>query len=268
MSRSPKQHVPRPAGRPATAPSPLTPTNGALDHLAISHPPTPEIIAAVGRSPISHDGVTSMADAALPTRFGEFRIVILRVDETGSEVVVMLQGELIGGDAPLVRLHSECLTGEVFGSLRCDCGEQLEAALARIAAVGRGALLYLRQEGRGIGLVNKIRAYALQDLGLDTVDANLALGLPPDGRDYRAAAAALRYLGVGRVRLLTNNPLKRRALEREGVEVVERVPLTVEPNPTNLAYLQTKAARLGHFLTFDDGETLAKGQGVSNAKSA
>jgi GTP cyclohydrolase II len=143
------------------------------------------------------------------------------------------------------------LTGDVLGSLRCDCGQQLSAALALIARAASGVLLYLRQEGRGIGLANKIRAYALQDTGLDTVDANLALGLPVDRREYASAAAILRELGLRRVRLLTNNPMKSAALERHGVEIVERVPLTVRPNSVNRRYLRTKADRMGHLLGFE-----------------
>ncbi len=186
------------------------------------------------------------AEAALPSRFGDFRIAVFR--DGDSEVVAMIHGD-IAPDAPvLVRLHSECLTGEALGSLRCDCGEQLDGALARIGRAERGVLLYLRHEGRGIGLFDKIRAYALQDDGLDTVDANVALGLPVDGRDYRAAAAALRRLGVHRVRVLTNNPKKIEALERHGLEVVERVPLEASPNPVNLAYLLAKQRRMGHLL--------------------
>ena len=153
-------------------------------------------------------------------------------------------------DVPLVRPHSECLTGDVFGSQRCDCGPQLREAVERIAAVG-GYLLYLRQEGRGIGLANKIRAYALQDRGLDTVDANLALGLPVDRREYASAAEILRLLGLRQVRLLTNNPLKSAALERHGVQVVERVPIAVPPNSINKHYLRTKADRMGHLLAFE-----------------
>jgi GTP cyclohydrolase II len=150
-----------------------------------------------------------------------------------------------------VRLHSECLTGDVLGSLRCDCGEQLDTSLALMAREPHAVLLYLRQEGRGIGLANKIRAYALQDGGLDTVDANLALGLPVDRREYRSAALILRHLGASRVRLLTNNPLKQRALEEHGVEVVERVPLVMPPNAVNHDYLRTKADRMGHLLAFE-----------------
>src|SRR5437868_2158332 len=183
------------------------------------------------------------AEAALPTRFGTFKISVFEVDGSPGEVAALIRGRLDGPTPPLVRLHSECLTGDVLGSLRCDCGQQLEAALALIAAAEAGVLLYLPQEGRGIGLANKIRAYALQDRGLDTVDANLALGLPVDRRDYAAAAEVLLSLGLRQVRLLTNNPLKSQALERHGIQVVERVPIRVRPNPVNRHYLRTKAVR-------------------------
>jgi GTP cyclohydrolase II len=207
------------------------------------------LAADVSRPPTTRAGVTGLAEATLPTRFGEFRIAILRVDQTSAEVVVLTHGEIEAEQPVLVRLQSECLTGEVFGSLRCDCGEQLAAALEQIAIAGRGVLVYLRQEGRGIGLANKIRAYALQDRGLDTVEANLALGLPIDGRDYTSAAAALRYLSIRRVRLLTNNPTKCRALEQRDLEIVERIPLEVRPNRFNRSYLRAKADRLGHALS-------------------
>jgi 3,4-dihydroxy 2-butanone 4-phosphate synthase / GTP cyclohydrolase II len=149
-------------------------------------------------------------------------------------------------EAVLVRLHSECLTGDVFGSQRCDCGEQLEDSMRFLREQGRGVLLYLRQEGRGIGLANKISAYALQEEGLDTVQANLALGLPEDARDYRVAAEMLLDLGVHRAALLTNNPAKIEGLRSHGIEVVERLPVQVEPNPYNLRYLRTKKEKLGH----------------------
>jgi GTP cyclohydrolase II len=200
---------------------------------------------------ISCEGVTRLAEAGLPTRHGEFRIEIVRVDGLAQEVVVLRLGEADGSAATLVRIQSECLTGEVFGSLRCDCATQLSTSLARIGREGRGAVIYLRQEGRGIGLVNKIRSYALQDLGLDTVDANVALGLPVDSRDYSAAAAVIRYLGIGRVRLLTNNPAKRRAIEQHDILVVSRESLLTRPTSFNAGYLQTKFARLGH-LTGDE----------------
>jgi GTP cyclohydrolase II len=166
-------------------------------------------------------------------------------------VAALTRGSLEDGTIPLIRLHSECLTGDVLGSLRCDCGQQLDAALELIAQAPAGVLLYLPQEGRGIGLANKIRAYALQDEGLDTVDANLALGLPVDRRDYAAAANILHSLGLSQVRLLTNNPLKEAALERHGIHVAERVPLTIPPNSVNQHYLRTKADRMGHLLAFE-----------------
>jgi GTP cyclohydrolase II len=195
--------------------------------------------------------VTLLARASLPTRFGDFEIAVFEVDGAPGEVAALTRGALAGEALPLVRLHSECLTGDVLGSLRCDCGQQLGAALGLIARAASGVLLYLPQEGRGIGLANKIRAYALQDRGLDTVDANLALGLPVDGREYASAAEILRHLGLRQVRLLTNNPLKSAALERHGIQVVERVPLSIPPNDVNGHYLRTKADRMGHLLAFD-----------------
>ena len=195
--------------------------------------------------------ITLLARASLPTRFGEFEVAVYDVEGAPGEVAALTRGQLHGEAIPLVRLHSECLTGDVLGSLRCDCGQQLSAALALIAREISGVLLYLPQEGRGIGLANKIRAYALQDEGLDTVDANLALGLPVDRREYVSAAEILRTLGLRRVRLLTNNPLKSAALELYGIQVGERVPLTVPPNAVNQAYLRTKADRMGHLLAFE-----------------
>jgi len=192
--------------------------------------------------------ISLLSQAHLPTRFGDFDVAVFEIDGTPGEAVALMQGPLDGNTIPLVRLHSECLTGDVLGSLRCDCGEQLDEALALIASADSGVLLYLHQEGRGIGLANKIRAYALQDQGLDTVDANLALGLPVDRREYASAAAILRHLGLRQVRLLTNNPLKSAALELHGIQVVERVPLAVRPNSVNQRYLRTKADRMGHLL--------------------
>jgi GTP cyclohydrolase II len=186
------------------------------------------------------------ADALLPTRWGEFRLSVFRFD--GSEVIALARGDLDGAAPVLVRLHSECFTGDVLGSLRCDCGDQLRTALAMIGRAERGVLLYLDHEGRGIGLFDKVRAYALQDAGLDTVDANVELGLPIDARDYSAAATALNELGVGSVRLITNNPAKIRGLELHGIAVVERIPLETLPNDVNMAYLRAKASRMGHLL--------------------
>ncbi len=195
--------------------------------------------------------VTLEAEASLTTRFGTFNIGVFTVEGAPGEIAALSHGPLHGDAIPLVRLHSECLTGDVLGSMRCDCGQQLDAALELIGSAPCGVLLYLPQEGRGIGLANKIRAYALQDRGLDTVDANLALGLPVDRRDYAAAAHVLHSLGLRRVRLLTNNPLKHTALEQNGIEVTERVPLAIAPNPINHNYLRTKADRMGHLLVFE-----------------
>jgi GTP cyclohydrolase II len=188
-----------------------------------------------------------VAEANLPTRYGTFQMFVYDTPEHKEHVALTL-GAVEDGDPALVRVHSECLTGDVFGSHRCDCGEQLDDSLRYLQEQGRGVLLYLRQEGRGIGLANKISAYALQERGLDTVEANLALGLPEDMRDYRVAAEMLHDLGVRRARLLTNNPAKIEGLERHGVEVVERVPIRVPPNPSNLAYLRTKREKMGHLL--------------------
>ena len=175
------------------------------------------------------------------------QIVAFRASDDGQEHVALIIGAF-GGKPPLVRLHSECLTGDVFGSLKCDCGPQLREALRIIAAAGGGVLLYLRQEGRGIGLANKVRAYSLQDRGLDTVDANRRLGFADDERDYRHAAAMLHQLGIDRVRLLTNNPGKVRGLEKAGIEVAERVAHQMPANPHNADYLSTKRKKSGHIL--------------------
>ena len=194
------------------------------------------------------DGVALVAMAELPTVFGSFRIAGFENRVDGHEHVAILHGDVEGvADLP-VRLHSECLTGDAFGSLRCDCRDQLHAALELVAAQPAGMVVYLRQEGRGIGITNKIRAYALQDRGLDTVDANVALGFPDDTRDYRAAAAILAHLGVPSVRLITNNPDKMRQLGRHGLPVTGRIPHVMAPTAHNRAYLETKARRSGHLL--------------------
>ena len=195
--------------------------------------------------PATNGRVRRLSNARLPTRIGMFDAIAFSDSHSGTEPIALVHGDVARRDAPLVRLHSECWTGDVLGSLRCDCGEQLGRALTAIVAEGAGALLYLRQEGRGIGLANKLRAYTLQDGGLDTVAANDALGLPVDAREYGAAAAILADLGLDRVRLMTNNPAKAAALEAHGIRV-ERVPLPALPNPVNRSYLETKAARLGH----------------------
>jgi GTP cyclohydrolase II len=189
--------------------------------------------------------VTPVARAKLPVDgLLDAQIAVFRGSD-GQEHVVLIAGAF-SGHAPLVRLHSECLTGDVFGSLKCDCGPQLKEAMRLIGEAGSGVLLYLRQEGRGIGLVNKLRAYALQDRGLDTVEANLRLGFEDDERDYATAAAILRSLGIGEVRLLTNNPSKVRGLEGEGIGVAERVGHNMPANPHNADYLETKRRKSGH----------------------
>ena len=176
------------------------------------------------------------------------RLIAFRALDQGIEHMAILVGEPAAEAAPLVRIHSECFTGDLLGSLRCDCGPQLQGAIARMAAAGAGAVLYLSQEGRGIGLVNKLRAYTLQDGGLDTVDANRALGWEADERNFQIAAAMLRQLGMPRIRLLTNNPEKVAALQGCGIEVVERVPHEMSPNGINDGYLATKALRFGHLI--------------------
>jgi GTP cyclohydrolase II len=173
-------------------------------------------------------------------------IVAFRAPDVAYEHVALVVGDPSTVDAPLVRLHSECLTGDVFGSLRCDCGPQLQTALANMARAGAGVLLYLRQEGRGIGLTNKLRAYRLQETGLDTLDANTHLGFEQDERSFRTAARMLRALGLQRIKLLTNNPEKVHTLSQHGVQVVERVPLSIAANRHNLRYLETKVQRAGH----------------------
>lgn len=191
--------------------------------------------------------VNFVASTRLPTRWGEF--VVHGFDAWGSEHLGLTFGDVRGnGEAVLARIHSECLTGDALFSQRCDCGEQLALAMARIAAEGRGVILYLRQEGRGIGLLNKLRAYALQDMGLDTVEANEQLGYAADRRDYAVCRPMFKHLGVSRVRLMSNNPRKCDALNDLGIEVVERIPHVVGACASNARYLETKAKRLGHLL--------------------
>lgn len=213
------------------------------------------------------DDLRRYSEARLPTPYGDFRLVVYRLgNDIKDEHVAIACGDLHGRAAVLARVHSECFTGEVLGSLRCDCRAQLDRALQRIAEVGRGVVVYLRQEGRGIGLGNKVRAYALQDQGIDTVDANLALGFEPDLRSYELAAEILRDLGVASVRLMTNNPAKLAGLAEAGIDVAGHEAHWVEPCEHSAAYLNVKKARMGHIdeipeplepaaaLVTDDGE--------------
>ena len=200
-----------------------------------------------------HDvSLTLVAEATLPSRFGTFRIVAFENAHDGKEHVAITKGDVRGKSNVLCRIHSECLTGDALGSLRCDCRDQLEHALKRLEAEGEGIILYMRQEGRGIGLANKIRAYELQDSGLDTVEANVALGFRDDERDYGICSAMLRLLDVDSVRLMTNNPRKVSQLSSYGVDVSERVEHQLPSNPHNVHYLRTKATRSGHLLRFGD----------------
>jgi 3,4-dihydroxy 2-butanone 4-phosphate synthase / GTP cyclohydrolase II len=192
--------------------------------------------------------VHRVAEARLPTEFGEFRIIAYRNDVDRAEHVALVQGEVKGQPGVLVRMHSKCLTGDVFGSQRCDCGFQLHAALQKIGTAGAGVIVYLDQEGRGIGLLNKVKAYALQDEGQDTVQANQRLGFAPDLRNYGIGAQILRDLGLSSIRLMTNNPRKLVGLEGYGLEIVERVPLVADTTDENRAYLNVKRDKLGHLL--------------------
>jgi 3,4-dihydroxy 2-butanone 4-phosphate synthase/GTP cyclohydrolase II len=192
--------------------------------------------------------VQCVASPTLPTPYGRFRLHAYRADPLGEEHLALVMGEVAGEAPVVVRLHSQCLTGDLFGSERCDCGFQLHEALERIGREGRGVLVYLLQEGRGIGLLNKLRAYELQEQGHDTVEANEKLGFRPDQRDYGFAAQILRHLGVSRVRLLTNNPAKSESLTRYGVEVVDRIPLEAPPTASTRDYLRAKREKLGHLL--------------------
>ena len=196
--------------------------------------------------------VQRVAEAKLPTKYGEFTAIAYESDIDPDDHLALVMGDISTEEPVLVRVHSECITGDVFGSLRCDCGEQVALALQSIAEEGRGVFLYMRQEGRGIGFPNKIRAYALQDKGLDTVEANLSLGFAPDLRDYGIGAQILADLGLHDIRLLTNNPKKVVGLEGYGLKVVETVPIIVSPNPYNRYYLETKQKKLGHILERSD----------------
>ena len=189
-------------------------------------------------------------EARIPTRYGTFQLMLYTSSHDRKEHMALIMGDVQDRENVIVRVHSECFTGDVLGSLRCDCGEQLERAMQIVSEAGRGVILYMRQEGRGIGLLDKLRAYNLQDEGLDTVEANLRLGHEPDERDYTVAALILRDLGIRSVNLITNNPRKINELRELGILVRQRMPIEVAPHPENLHYLRTKAKRMDHLLQF------------------
>lgn len=192
------------------------------------------------------DNIAKGECVELPTKYGHFRLIPFLDQQTGLEHIALLKGDYNKGDVVLTRIHSACATGDLFGSLRCDCGEQLEKAMTIIEHNGTGLILYLQQEGRGIGLMNKIKAYKLQEQGLDTVEANIHLGFAPDERNYKIASVMLQLLGVNRVNLLTNNPDKISGLEINSIQVVERIPLPVKPNRYNEKYMNTKQQKMNH----------------------
>jgi 3,4-dihydroxy 2-butanone 4-phosphate synthase/GTP cyclohydrolase II len=195
--------------------------------------------------------IEQLSCARIPTRFGDFELCVYANNHDNKEHMALILGGTEGQTDVLLRIHSECFTGDVLGSVRCDCGPQLEMAMERIASAGQGVLLYLRQEGRGIGLAEKLRAYNLQDQGYDTVEANLILGHQADERDYRVAAKIIKHLGIRSVRLLTNNPKKYEALKESGIQVTDRLALQTEITKENADYLQTKANRLNHHISLD-----------------
>jgi len=223
----------------------------------------PETIRELIRSNAEHccgddNCVRIAAIADLPTRFGEFQVVAFDSPADGKEPAALLRGNPLGQSEVPVRLHSECLTGDTFGSYRCDCREQLELALQMIGGMEAGVVLYLRQEGRGIGFANKIRAYQLQEVGYDTIQANEALGFRADERDYAVAAHMLRSLDIRSIRLMSNNPHKVADLREHGVEIAGRIPITVPPNPYNRRYLETKRLKAGHLLEAPASERFAE----------
>lgn len=193
--------------------------------------------------------IKAVAEAKLPTEYGDFKLKVFANTVDGKEHLALLKGTWLPDEPVLVRVHSECLTGDIFGSKRCDCGKQLTNALSMIEEEGKGVLLYMRQEGRGIGLINKVKAYSLQEQGFDTVEANEKLGFLPDPRDYGIGAQILASLGIKNMKLITNNPTKRVGIESYGLKVIERVPIETEPNPENAKYLETKKFKMGHLLT-------------------
>ena len=196
--------------------------------------------------------IQRVTEATLPTEFGIFKLVGFEFPDTKKEHVALVLGEVDNGEPVLARIHSECLTGDALHSLKCDCGFQLASALRQISEEGRGVLIYHREEGRGIGLINKIRAYALQDKGMDTIEANLALGFKADERNFSVCADMFEQLGVKAVRLLTNNPAKIETMKKAGINVVERVPLNVGENRYNTGYLDTKAKKMGHYIVHNN----------------
>ena len=193
--------------------------------------------------------IQAVAEAKLPTEYGDFKLMVFANTVDGKEHLALVKGTWLPEESVLVRVHSECLTGDIFGSKRCDCGKQLAIALSMIEEEGKGVLLYMRQEGRGIGLINKVKAYSLQEQGFDTVQANEKLGFLPDPRDYGIGAQILASLGIKNMKLITNNPTKRVGIESYGLKVIERIPIETEPNPENVKYLETKKFKMGHLLT-------------------
>ena len=193
--------------------------------------------------------IQAVAEAKLPTDYGDFKLMVFANTVDGKEHLALVKGSWLPDEPVLVRVHSECLTGDIFGSKRCDCGKQLTIALSMIEEEGKGVLLYMRQEGRGIGLINKVKAYSLQEQGFDTVEANEKLGFLPDPRDYGIGAQILASLGIKNMKLITNNPTKRVGIESYGLKVIERIPIETEPNPENVKYLETKKFKMGHLLT-------------------
>ena len=208
--------------------------------------------------------IERVAEANLPTEFGCFRIVGFREKRTGEEFVALVKGQLDQATSTLVRIHSQCLTGDVFHSNKCDCGRQLNNAMKLIEEEGLGAIIYQQQEGRGIGIMNKIRAYALQDAGMDTVEANISLGFEADLRQYDTCVEIIKQLGLRRIRIMSNNPDKIEALREAGLEVVERIPMEFEPHAKSLEYLKTKKEKLGHMLDqlFPEEKTRLEGSGI------